>query len=146
MIRRVTIEKAHLLYPTHYGSDQPKKDVSTGPLAGPFTCSLAPLTHSLAPITHSLAPLTHFLAPPCLLYSALLGSLTSFTLFLVGKYLIRWLSSLCFFLFWNMVLMRILQSWCQNFSLDVIIENYVKQPLPPRPPPLQQQQQQQQLR
>ena len=38
-------------------------DWSTGPLARPFTCSLAPLTRSLAPLTRSLAPLTHLLAP-----------------------------------------------------------------------------------
>ena len=77
-------------------------DVSTGPFARPFSCSLAPLTGSLAPpcLLCSRAPLRSA-ALRCAHWLA--RSLTLLAPSLVGQWLIRWLFILCFFLFWPIV-------------------------------------------
>ena len=70
-------------------------DVSTGPRTFPFACLLAPLTHSRAPYCS--------LCSRALLRPLLYSLAHSFTPELVGKWMIKWLFLLRFFLFWTIV-------------------------------------------
>ena len=61
-------------------------DISTGPSARPFTRLLAPLTHLLARALHGTYLFARWLTPK-----------------LMGKWMIRLLFLLCFFLFWTIL-------------------------------------------